>query len=68
MGERAGTPTPVATTTVSRGAANEDVPGVHGGLRDPLPEMTHGLRSDEEKTKKRLFGGRARRATPWRCC
>ena len=27
------------------------------GLRDPLPEVTHGLRSDEEKTKKRLFGG-----------
>ena len=26
------------------------------GLRDPLPEVTHGLRSDEEKTKKRLFG------------
>jgi hypothetical protein len=30
---------------------------VRGLFRDPLPEVTHGLRSDEDTTKKRLFGG-----------
>ncbi|WP_433786992.1 hypothetical protein ACQPX6_09155 [Actinomycetospora sp. CA-101289] len=30
---------------------------VVGLFRDPLPEVTHGLRSDEDTTKKRLFGG-----------
>jgi len=30
---------------------------VRGLFRDPLAEVTHGLRTDEQTTKKRLFGG-----------
>lgn len=28
---------------------------LHGLVRDPLPEVTHGLRADEDTTKSRLF-------------
>jgi hypothetical protein len=37
-------------------AAVREQAAVHG-LGDPLPEVTHALRCDEEKTTKRLFGG-----------
>ncbi|GAA4893533.1 hypothetical protein [Actinomycetospora straminea] len=30
---------------------------VRGLFRDPLPEVTHALRTDEVTTRKRLFGG-----------
>jgi hypothetical protein len=38
-------------------AASVREQGARHALGDPLPEVTHGLRSDEVRTRKRLFGG-----------